>query len=59
LFGVEELAHEQFLLIMVETIMKEAAKALPIREVDLGFDGLKSTSSGFVLVLLGDMNPHR
>jgi hypothetical protein len=57
LFSVEELAYEQFFLIVVETIMEEMAKPLPIGEVKLGFDGLKPASSSFVQVLFRYTNP--
>ena len=59
LFCVEELAYEQFFLIVVESIMKKATKGLPIREIKLGFNGLKPMSRSTIEMLFGNTNPHR
>jgi hypothetical protein len=45
-------------VVAVESIMKETAKTLPIREIKLGFDGLKPVTSSFIEMLFGHSNPH-
>jgi hypothetical protein len=59
LFGLKKLANEKFLLIVVKTIVKEATKGLPVREIELGFDGLKPTSCYDIEMLFGNSNPER
>jgi hypothetical protein len=59
LLNMEELANEQFFLIAVETIMEETSKVLPIDEIKLEFNGLKSSSSSTVEMLFGNSNPKR
>jgi hypothetical protein len=59
LFGLKKLANEKFLLIVVKTIVKEATKGLPVREIELGFDGLKPMSYCAIEMLFGNSNPER
>jgi len=44
-------------LIAVETILKEAAKTLSIREIKLEFNGLEPASGCTIEMLFGDTNP--
>ena len=46
-------------MITIEMIIKKTTKTLPIREIDLGFDGLKPTSRCMVEMLFGETNPHQ
>jgi hypothetical protein len=59
LFHIEELAHKEFFLITIETIMQKSAKIVPIIEIEVGFNRLEPTSCSTIEMLFGDMNPKR